>query len=74
MTIFNVLLLGCFYEIVAYGMASCIKCNRIFAIIYGVVLVVLAILAIVLEGEEMDNIGDTVWSGLSSNQKQYFDN
>ena len=54
-------------------MASCIKCNRIFAIIYGVILVVLAILAIVLESEDMDNIAGKVWAGLSSNQKVYFD-
>ena len=74
LTIFNVLLLLCFYEIVAYGMATCIKCNRIFAIIYGVILVVLAICAIVLESEDMDNIAGTVWAGLSSNQKGYFDN
>ena len=74
LTIFNVLLLGCFYEIVAYGMASCSKCNRIFAIIYGVILVVLAILAIVLESEDMDDIAGKVWAGLSSNQKGYFEN
>ena len=55
-------------------MATCIKCNRIVAIIYGFTLVILAILAIVLEDEDMDTIGDTVWAGLSINQKGYFEN
>ena len=55
-TIFNVLLLFCFYEIVAYGMATMIKCNRILALIYGFTIIILAILAITLEDRDMDTI------------------
>ena len=48
-TIFNIFLLIFFYEIVAYGMAAPIKWFRIISILYGLIVVVLAILSIVLE-------------------------
>ena len=67
LTIFNVLLLIFFYEIVAYGMASLIRWNRIISIIYGVIIIVLAILAIVLEEQKMGEISDRVWAALSTN-------
>ena len=48
-------------------MASMIKWFRIISILYGLVLVVLAILAIVLEDGDMENISADVWAALSSN-------
>lgn len=74
LTIFNVLLLIFFYEIVSYGMSSAIWCFRLVSIIYGVVIIALAITVIALEDKEMDSISSKVWAALSTNQKQYFDN
>ena len=67
LTIFNILLLIFFYEIVAYGMAQAIWCFRLVSIIYGVVIIALAITAIVVEDKEMDTIGANVWAALSTN-------
>ncbi len=44
------------------------------SILYGVTILVLAILAITLEDRDMEEISDTVWAALSSIQKDYFDN
>lgn len=73
LTIFNVMLLYLFYEIVAYGMATMIKCNRIFAIVYGFTIIILAVVAFILEEDDMDSIADKVWAALSTNQKEFFD-
>ena len=67
LTIFNVLLLLFFYEIVAYGMASLIKWNRIISILYGLVIIALAIAEIVMEDSDMDTIAADVWAALSTN-------
>jgi len=74
LTIFNVLLLFFFYEIVAYGMATMINWNRVISIIYGLVIVILGILCIVLENRDMEVIAQRVWAALSTNQKDYFKN
>ena len=74
LTIFNVLILIYFYEIVSYGISSAIWCFRLVAILYGLVIIALAICAIVLEDQEMDSIGDQVWARLSTNQKDFFSN
>ena len=55
-TIFNLLLLGLVYEIVAYGMSSAIKWLRVISIMYGVILIILAILEIALEKDDMEAI------------------
>ena len=73
LTIFNLILLIFFHQIVAYGMTNMIKWQRIISIIYGLTLIVLAILAIVLEDSDMDTISSDVWAALSSNQKTFFD-
>ena len=73
LTIFNVLLLYLYYEVVAYGIASLIKCNRIFSMVYGLTLIILAVVAFALENKDMDTIADDVWAALSMNQKEYFD-
>lgn len=74
LTIFNVLVLIYFYEIVSYGISSAIWCFRLVAILYGLVIIALAICAIVLEDQEMDSIGNQVWARLSTNQKDFFSN
>ena len=74
LTIFNVLVLIYFYEIVSYGMSSAIWCFRLISILYGLVIIVLASCAIALEEQDMDAIADKVWAALSTNQKDFFDN
>ena len=74
LTLFNILLLIFYHQITSYNIASLIKWNRIIAIIYGLALIILAIVAIVLEDRDKDEIGDRVWAALSTNQKDYFDN
>jgi len=74
LTFFNVAMLIFFYEIVSYGMSSAIWCFRLVSILYGLVIIALAICAIVLEDQKMDEIGDQVWAALSSNQKDFFKN
>ena len=73
-SIFDILLLAFFYEIVAYGMATAIKWMRIISIVYGLTIVILAVLSIALESKDMDTIGEEVWAALSTNQKEFFDN
>lgn len=67
LTIFNVLVLIFFYEIVSFGMSSAIWCFRLVSILYGIVIIALAITVIVLEDGEMDSISATVWAALSTN-------
>ena len=74
LTIFNLLALFFFRQIVAYGMASMIKWMRIIGIIYGLTVIVLGILCIVLEGANSEEIGNSVWAALSTNQKDFFEN
>ena len=50
-----------------------IKCNRIFAIVYGFFIIILSVIAFALENKDMDSIADRVWAALSTNQKEYFD-
>ena len=73
-TIFNLLLLGLVYEIVAYGMSSAIKWLRVISIMYGVILIILAILEIALEKDDMVAISKLTWMRLSRNEKSFFDN
>lgn len=47
---------------------------RIIGIIYGLTVIVLGILCIVLEGANSEDIGNSVWAALSTNQKDFFDN
>ena len=58
LTIFNVLILIFFYEIVSYGMSSAIWCFRLISILYGIVIIALSISLIVVEDQEMDTIGN----------------
>ena len=74
LTLFNLLVLIFFYEIVAYGMATVIRWLRIISILYGITVIVLGILAIVLEDKDMDSITAKVWAALSTNEKDYFNN
>jgi len=72
LSLFSLLLLGLFYEASSYGEVSFLYWQRILSIAYGVILLILGILALAIELPAIATKSDSVWLALSVNQKAFF--
>lgn len=73
-SIVDLLLLFLFYEIVLYTLKDFLNVNRVIALLWGIALVVLGILAIIIEIPLAKRNSESVWKVMSTNQKNFFSN
>jgi len=62
------------YEVVNYGYRSGLFCWRIFAPIYGIILLILGIVLIAVDLPKNGEASANKWAVMSNNQKLFFDN